>query len=72
MADAVMEMAVGTIDGANREFATSGRYYVSGSVRVFTPTLQAPVSVTELGQDRFEVDDAPMEGDLLYVYYLGL
>ena len=67
-AGTIMERPTGAIDGSNRIFTTS-RWYVAGTVRAFTPTLQAPASVTELGQDRVQLEEAPYTGDLVYILY---
>lgn len=64
----LMEIAAGTIDGVNRVFTTS-HYYVTGSVRAFAPLLQNGLEVTELGGNRVQLADAPLEGDVVYLTY---
>jgi hypothetical protein len=66
-----MEVAIGVVNGVNTAFATSTDYF-PGSVRVFTPTLQLPVEVTELGGTAFELDEAPLTDDLVYVAYRSI
>jgi hypothetical protein len=66
-----MELAIGTINGANVAFATSIDY-VPGTVRAFTPTLQHPSDLTELGGKDFELAEAPLADDLVYVVYRSI
>jgi len=66
---AVVEAAIGTVDGANTTFQTSATY-VPGTVLVFlNGQLQRKEVVQELGNRTFIVDDAPDAEDILYVRY---
>ena len=67
----VMKLAVGIIDGTNLEFATPTDYK-TGSVRVFTSHLQWAYFPVENGGNSITLSEAPIEGDLVYVYYISL
>lgn len=67
----IIEKAIGTIDGVNTTFSTSGTYS-SGSVFVFyNGSIQPKNYVVELGGTSFRVEDPPLVGDVLQVRYLS-
>jgi len=58
----------GTIDGVNRSFDTD-HPYIAGSVHVWAPNLQPKSFVTELGGTAYEVERAPLAGDVWILLY---
>lgn len=64
----ITELAAGTVDGVNKQFATVSHDYATGTLRVFRNGSVSFV-VTELGGKDFEVATAPLAGDQISVYY---
>lgn len=67
MAPPITELASGTIDGSNTLFKTS-RDYKPGSLRVYLDGFIGHPR-TELGGRDFQMDDAPLVGSVVSVYY---
>ena len=65
------EIATGAIDGVNTLFSTS-KDYVVGSVRVFTSGRLWETVTTELGNKQVQLQEAPLEDDLVVIYYRAL
>jgi hypothetical protein len=67
----ITEAAIGTLDGVNVQFQTSGSY-VPGTLFVFwNGQLQRQDFVTEVADRQFSVDEAPEAVDVLYVRYVS-
>lgn len=67
----VLVLPLGAIDGVNTDFETPVDY-LPGSVRVFSPILDADLGVTENGGKSFSLSEAPQPDDLIYVFYLPI
>jgi len=58
----------GPFDGVQTDFMTDADY-ISGTVRAFTPNLQAESVVSELGGKTVRLCFAPLPGDVIYLFY---
>ena len=69
------EVAQGAVNGSNRTFKTA-RFYKTGSLRVWTNGMLGLAGLvdgwTELGGQKFRMDEAPRDGDQVQVYYLAI
>lgn len=72
MPNPVFEVAVGTIDGMNRDFETSVDY-LPGSLRVWTNGLlrreDFDDGFDETGPKNFQMNEAPVDGDVIQVFF---
>lgn len=66
-----LTLLTGPFDGVTTDFQTDTDY-VSGSVRAFTPNLQTEAAVTELGGKDVRLCFAPLEGDVVYLFYRSI
>jgi hypothetical protein len=62
------EDLLGPFDGVQTQFSASFDY-APGTLRALTPLLETEANVTELGGKNFELDEAPIEGDVLILVY---
>jgi hypothetical protein len=71
----LIEVAIGTVDGANRVFRTS-TMYVPGSLQVWLngqlKRRDFQDGWTELGAGKFEMAEAPRVGDVVQAFYRPL
>lgn len=69
----VIENLQGIANGVNTIFRTSAPYK-TGSVRIFRNGLMGKSPLVdgwvELGGDRLQIKEPPIQGDILQVYYL--
>ncbi len=65
----IMRPAIGVIDGVNKVFQTPTDYQ-EGSVRVWASWGLWDQCVVELGGRDVEIDNAPLEGDSVFIYYV--
>jgi hypothetical protein len=69
------ETAQGAVNSSNRTFKTAYRYK-AGSLQVWRNGLMGQRELvdgwTELGGQKFRLDEAPVTGDQIQVYYIAL
>ena len=68
MGKPLKEIANGAVDGANRTF-TCNADYATGSLVAFINGQAVPSQTTELGGRTFELEFAPIVGDIVSVFY---
>lgn len=72
---AVMEPLIGIVNGINRDFRTSAPY-ISGTLIVFLNGVALQEDVeggwVELGSGRLRMNEAPITGDAIQVYFRPL
>lgn len=73
MADSLIEQAIGTIDGANRDFSVSVAYFPGTLFVYWNGKLQPKTNTTfgwiETGGVGFRLNSAPVVGDDIHCYY---
>lgn len=69
--DLTFTILPGPFDGVTTDFQTD-EYYLPGSVRTIAPNLQPEACVTELGGKDVRLGFAPIEGDVVYLFYRPL
>lgn len=72
---ASIEPLNGTVDGINKLFTTDN-WYKTGSVVVYHNGLAMRQDLddgwTELGQNKIELNEAPIAGDIMQAYYIPI
>jgi hypothetical protein len=75
MPKALVATAIGTVDGVNRDFQT-GAPYLLGSTVVFLNGMALrrdwDNGWVELGSDKIRMNEAPITGDALQIYFRPL
>lgn len=72
MPSAIIEQAVGAVDGANRTFKVSAMY-VPGSLQVWVNGQLKRQDLedgwTELGNNKFRLNEAPASGSIVQAFF---
>lgn len=66
------ENASGAVDGANTEFSVSGEIHPGHAIVPFVNGQALPGRGTRTGPHTFELEEAPLVGDTVALYYLRI